>query len=107
MRSIVKKSMLLGIGAAVIAQEKSMHYLHGLAKKGKLPEKEFKNYVKKISAETVKEAEKISLLVEKELSSAIKTGKRSSSKELKQLKKKVDDLAKTLETKGRKTVRKW
>jgi len=107
MRSIIRKSILIGIGAAELAQEQAAKHLQELAKKKKITQKELRPYLKKMMRETVKGALTISRLAEKELYNTLRKGKMVSGKELSRIKRRIEGVAKELEKKGRKSVKKW
>ena len=107
MKNLIKKSILLGIGAAMIAQEESMKQIHGASKKGKLSEKEFRKYAGKVLKETKRHALKYTVIAEKELEKKIKHGRILTARELRDMRKHVEVVAKDLEKRGRKEVKKW
>lgn len=86
---LIKKGLLVGIGLAAHAQEKTEKFVWGLVKKGNLSKTEGKKLVGKIYQEADKSRKKITRMIESELKGMLKTAVKKPAKKPKRKARKL------------------
>ena len=106
MRDLIRKSFLLGLGAASLTKAKAEKIVKELAKKGSVGTKEGRQLVNSVLAEANKERKRIQALVQKEANRIAKKTGIASKAQIKRLKGKINELEKRLSKEGEKTAKK-
>ncbi len=107
MKEIVKKSFLLGLGAASITKAKAEKIARELAKKGAVNTKDRRQLVRRVLEEANKERKRVQSLVKKEADRIIKKAGFVSRGETKKLKTRISNLEKRLRAEGKKTAKRF
>ena len=105
MKEIVKKSFLLGLGAATFTTNQAEKIVKELVKKNAVTAKEGKDMLKKIKNEALKESRRIKRLVENE---ARRVGGKlgiASKAHIAGVKKRLKSIDKKLSSKGKNTLK--
>ncbi|MBS3102129.1 hypothetical protein J4458_01630 [Candidatus Woesearchaeota archaeon] len=106
MKDVIKKSFLLGLGAASITKAKAEKIIKEIAKKSPMSAAESRQLVKKTLMAADNERKRMQALAEKEVNRiALKMGS-ASKNEIKKLRKRISALEKRLRAEGRKTAKK-
>ena len=71
-KELLKKGLLVGVGVAAYAQEKTQHVVKELARQGYLNKAEGKKIVRNIFVEAEKSGKRVALLLQKELNGILK-----------------------------------
>jgi len=95
----IKKSMLAGIGLAVLTKEKAEKTVDELIKKGELTKKEGKETIKEFTEKSKEFKEDLTKKVEKTVADTIERLNIPTRKELAALKSKIEKMEKSLKTK--------
>tara|TARA_Y100000310_G_scaffold47186_1_gene43791 strand:+ start:19200 stop:19535 length:336 start_codon:yes stop_codon:yes gene_type:complete len=105
MKEIIKKSFLLGLGAATLTKNQAEKVVRGLVKKNAVTAKEGRDMLKKIKNTAKGESNRIRKFAEKE--AARVTGKVGivSKAQVKKVKKKLNSINKELSSRGKKTLK--
>ena len=106
MKDILRKGLLLGLGAASLTKKKTEKIVKGLVKKGAVSSKESVVLARRILAEAKQQEAKLRKIGEAEAKRALKKIGIVSLGEAKKLKQKVAVLEKTLKQKSKKAVEK-
>lgn len=95
-KKLVRKGLLLGLGAATIASEIVNAYVKGLVKEHKITAKEGKRLVKKLVGKTKGLPKSVAKLATKQVKGKISAGIRQTRQGLKLLEKSLDLLEKNI-----------
>src|SRR3989338_7545192 len=106
MKDLLRKSMLLGIGAASLTRKKAEKVARELVRKGAVSSREGETLVKKVLSETKKQQAKMRKTGEAEAKKALKKMGIISIDEARKLKKRVEFLEKRIRDASRKTAKK-
>jgi len=105
MKELIKKSFLLGLGAATLTKNQAEKMIKGLVKKNAVTAKEGKDMLKKLKNEALNESNRIKNLAEKEAKRvAGKLGIISQAR-IAEVKKRLKSIDKELSSKGKKTMK--
>lgn len=96
-QSILKKSILAGLGMYSLTKEKAQAVMEDLVKRGELSEDEGPKFVKAVMEKADEEAAYLKKLVDKQVNKAMSKIIPSYEDEFKKLHQKIDKLTKELE----------
>lgn len=106
MKEIVKKSFLLGLGAATLTKNQAEKIVKGLIKKNAVTAKEGRGMLKKIKKEALKESSRIKKIAENEARRIMGKLGVAPKARISEVKKKLKSVDKELSGKGKKTLKK-
>ncbi len=105
MKELIKKSFLLGLGAASITKAKVEKIVKEIAKKGGINTKEGKQMAKRVLTYANRERKRIQKLVQKEANKNTKKMGLISKAEAESMKIRIKALEKRLREEGKKTAK--
>lgn len=89
MKDILKKAVLLGVGAATLTRDKAMGIVKDLQKAGYLNAKEGQKMVKDLMKKSTETQKKVQAMVKEQVDKAVKAMPLATKKDLKDLEKKI------------------
>ena len=89
MKSLIKKSIVLGIGITALSKEKVEHFVKELRKEGDINAKEGRELVSFFVKESSKKREDLKKMVKSHVDDAIKKSKVATKKEISDLEKRM------------------
>jgi polyhydroxyalkanoate synthesis regulator phasin len=104
MKEIIKKSFLLGLGAATLTKNQAEKMVKELIKKNAMTAKEGKDMLKKIKKEAFNESNRIKNLAGKEAKRVAGKLGVVSKAQIAEVKKRLKSINKELSNKGKKTL---
>ena len=105
MKDIVKKSFLLGLGAASITKSQAERIVKELTRKGGVNTKEGKKLLRRVLTQANKQRKSIQALAQKEAIRLKKGVNLVSKAEVNKLKSRINALEKKLHAEGKKTAK--
>ena len=105
MKEIIKKSFLLGLGAATLTKNQAEKMIKGLVKKNAVTANEGREMLKKLKKEALNERNRIKNLVEKEAKRVAGKLGVVSRIPIAKIKKNLRSIDKELSGKGKKTLK--
>ena len=103
MRSLIKKSMLLGLGITALTKDKVERVITDLKRDGEINTKEGKELIRYLAKEAENKEKELKIMVKKHVESAIKESKIATMAEIARLEKIIK--AKTLPKEAKKKAK--
>lgn len=105
MKEIIKKSFLLGLGAATLTKNQAEKMIKSLVKKNAVTAKDGREMLKKIKKEALNESNRIKNIAEKETKRVAGKLGVVSPAHIAEVKKRLKSIDKELSSKGKKTLK--
>jgi len=105
MRDIIKKTFLLGLGAASLTKSQAEKIVNELVKRNAVTIKEGRDMIKRVGKEAFNEGNKIKKLAEKEAKKMARNLGITSKGSIEKVKKMLKSTDKYLSAKGKKTLK--
>ena len=106
MKEIIKKSFLLGLGAATLTKNQAQKIVKELVSKNAITVKESRNLIGKVRKEAINEAKRVRKLAENEAKRVVGKLGLVSKEQMAKVKERLKSIDKELSGRGKETLKK-